>query len=150
MQWSGNPLFLQSLGIPSIGVESNPNHSGSHYNIVVWITLLRVDSTILSLDFHSKTKWSLMWLLKEWISSPAHLESTWVYEEFRFLKTDMAMCLELGPALGWSRFILKWNFTYLPWLQYLNVNESLQVSTHFKANLVSFKLISNLTSLHIN
>ena len=63
---------------------------------------------------------------------------------------DTAMCLELGPALGWSRFIFKWNFTYLPWLQYLNMNESLQISTHFKANLVSFKLISNLTSLHIN
>ena len=66
------------------------------------------------------------------------------------LKICKAMCLELGPALGWSRFIFKWNFTYLPWLQYLNMNESLQVSTHFKANLVSFKLISNLTSLHIN
>ena len=54
----------------------------------------------------------------------------------------MAMCLELGPALGWSRFIFKWNFTYLhvPWLQYLNMNESLQVSTHFKANLVTVAL----------
>ena len=36
---------------------------------MVWITLLRMDSTILSLDFHSKTMWSLIWLLEEWIST---------------------------------------------------------------------------------
>ena len=45
---------------------------------MVWITLLRVDSTILrvdstilSVDFHSQTKWSVIWLLKEWISISA-------------------------------------------------------------------------------
>ena len=37
--WSGNPLS---------------QNSGIHSKVVVWITLLRVDSTILSVDFHSK------------------------------------------------------------------------------------------------
>ena len=48
---------------------------------MIWITLLRVDSTILSLDFHywiSTPKRSdplYAWLLKEWVFTPAQLES---------------------------------------------------------------------------
>ena len=81
MQWSGNPFFLESyLGILEsyhLILELNPlpNYSGIDTKVVAWIILLRVDSTILSVDFHSETKWSLIWLLKEWISTPVHLES---------------------------------------------------------------------------
>ena len=46
---------------------------------VVGITLSRVDSTILTVDattlnvdFHFKTKWSVIWLIEEWISTPLH------------------------------------------------------------------------------
>ena len=59
-----------------------PNYSGIHSQVLLWITLLRVysiilrvDSTILCLDLHSKLNWSLIWLLKEWIFTPAYLES---------------------------------------------------------------------------
>ena len=40
--------------------------SGIHSKVVVWIPLSRVDSIM------SKTKWSLIWLLKELISTPAY------------------------------------------------------------------------------
>ena len=76
---------------------------------MVWITLLRVDftilrvdSTLLSLDFHSKMKWSLIWLLKEWISAPAHLESI------------NPLCLILGLCTGYSLYncnLLFWQRT---------------------------------------
>ena len=59
-------------------LELNPllNYRGIHTKVVVWITHLGVDSTLLRVDFHSKTKWSLIWVLKEWISTPAYLESS--------------------------------------------------------------------------
>ena len=38
---------------------------------------------------------------------------TWMAEIY------MAMRLELGPALGWSRFTFWWNLTCLQWLKYL-------------------------------
>ena len=80
MQWSGNPICLSlSYYYGSVRFELNPlpNYGGLYSKVVVWITLLslRVDSTILSVDFHSKTKISLIWLLKEWISINSHLES---------------------------------------------------------------------------
>ena len=62
VEWKST-LFIVILGITSFGVESTPNYSGIHSKAAVWITLLRVDSTILSVDFHSRTKWSLIWLL---------------------------------------------------------------------------------------
>ena len=55
MQWSGNPLFCESYsGSLRFGVEIHSQSSGIHSKVVVWIILLRVDSTILSVDFHSK------------------------------------------------------------------------------------------------
>ena len=55
MQQSGNPLSLGViLGSLHFGVEIHSQNSGIHSKVVVWITLLRVDSTILSMDFHSK------------------------------------------------------------------------------------------------
>ena len=47
VEWKST-IFGVILGITSFGVESTPR--------VVWITLLRVDSTDLRVDFHSKTK----------------------------------------------------------------------------------------------
>ena len=69
--------FRSHIRITSFGVEIHSQNSGIHSKVVVWITLWRVDSAILSVDFHSKMKWSLIWLLKEWISTPVHLESVW-------------------------------------------------------------------------
>ena len=74
MEWKST-LFGVILGITSIGVESTPKLK---WKVVFWISLLRVDSTILSVDFHSKPKWSLIWLLKECISTPAHFREIWI------------------------------------------------------------------------
>ena len=74
VEWKST-LFGVLLGSLHLELNPLPNYSGIHSKVVVWITLLRVDSTILSVDFHSKMKWSLIWLLKEWVSTPAHLQS---------------------------------------------------------------------------
>ena len=75
--------FLVILGITLFGVESTPK---LHWSLLQSSGLIHSfesrfhyfesgSLTILSVDFHSKTKWFLIWLLKEWISTPAHLES---------------------------------------------------------------------------
>ena len=58
--WSGNPRSKSS------GIHSQKSDSNHYFG---------VDSTILSMDIHSKMMWSLIWLLKEWISTPLHCES---------------------------------------------------------------------------
>ena len=62
------PFWVEST--PTFWEESTPK-----LWFESWITLLRVDSTFV---FHSITKWSIVSLQKEWISTPVHLESmTW-------------------------------------------------------------------------
>ena len=74
MEWKSTLLGV-ILGITSFGVEIHSQNSGIHSKVVVWITLLRVNSTSLSVDFSLQTKWSLIiWFLKEWIFTPVHLE----------------------------------------------------------------------------
>ena len=60
----GVEIHSQNSGIHSKVVSSGLNHSfesGFHY---------------FERGFSLQTKWSLIWLLKEWISTPTHLEST--------------------------------------------------------------------------
>ena len=55
VQWESTLLGV-ILGSLCFGVEIHSQTSEIHSKVVVWMTLLRVDSTILSMDFHSK--WS--------------------------------------------------------------------------------------------
>ena len=67
---------------------------------MVWITLLRADSTILNVDFHSTPKQFLIWLLEEWISTPVHLEST----NYGFpLQNEVITNMTLRPRLQWKK-----------------------------------------------
>ena len=54
------------------GVEIHAQNSGIHSQKGDSDRYFGVDSTILSVDFFSNLKWSLIWLLKEWISTPLH------------------------------------------------------------------------------
>ena len=71
--------FVRSHVKDHLVLEFNPlqNCSGIHSKVVVCITLTRVYSTLVRGEFHSKTRWSQIWLLtclKEWISTPIRLD----------------------------------------------------------------------------
>ena len=80
MQWSGNPLFWSHFQ-GSLHLD-NEIHSKVVVSITLWNWILVFWEWIpqfLSVDYHSKTKWSLIWLLNEWISTLAHLRSRGSY-----------------------------------------------------------------------
>ena len=75
VEWKSTLLGV-ILGITSFGVEIHSQNSGIHSKVVVWITLFEIGFHYFERGFPLQTKWSLIWLLKEWISTPVHLEST--------------------------------------------------------------------------
>ena len=70
-EWKSTRLGV-ILRITSFEMEIHTQNSGIHSQKSDSNHYFGVDSTILRKDFHSKTKWYLIWHLKEWISTPLH------------------------------------------------------------------------------
>ena len=61
----GIPIYTYSSEISyNLIVDSTQKISGIHSEIVVGITFFESEFHYLSMDFHSKTQWSVLWLQK--------------------------------------------------------------------------------------
>ena len=76
MEWEIHSFRSHIRGSLRFGVEIHAHNSRIHSQKSASNHCFGVDSTILAWNSTSKTKWSLIWLLKEWISIPTALNKT--------------------------------------------------------------------------